>query len=97
MNKKFINYFKNKKILVTGHTGFKGSWLSIWLYALGANVIGISNDIPTDPSNFKVNNLKKIITDLRLDIENENKVSEINNDHGVIYVGNSKILKEICP
>ena len=36
------NFFKNKKILVTGHTGFKGSWLSYYLYLLGANVMGLS-------------------------------------------------------
>ncbi len=80
--------YSNKTVIVTGHTGFKGSWLSIWLYALGANVIGISNDIPTDPSNFKVNNLKKIITDLRLDIENENKVSEIIKNYKPDYIFN---------
>ena len=38
----FNNYFKNKKILITGHTGFKGSWLSLWLHLLGAKVIGVS-------------------------------------------------------
>ena len=37
-----FNEFKNKKVLITGHTGFKGSWLSLWLYLLGAKVYGIS-------------------------------------------------------
>ena len=53
----FYKQFKNKKVLVTGHTGFKGSWLSLWLIHLGAKVIGISNNIPTEPSNFKINKL----------------------------------------
>ena len=40
-----LNIFKNKKILVTGHTGFKGSWLSLWLLMIGSKVYGISKDI----------------------------------------------------
>ena len=40
----FNNIYKNKNVLITGHTGFKGSWLSIWLHELGANVIGYSLD-----------------------------------------------------
>ena len=46
--------FKNKKILVTGHTGFKWSWLIRWLSLLVARVVGISKDIPTYPSNYEV-------------------------------------------
>lgn len=58
------SYFRNKKILITGHTGFKGSWLTYWLTNLGAKVIGISNDFPTKPSIFKIlnKNNKKIIS-----------------------------------
>ncbi|MBN4080838.1 NAD-dependent epimerase/dehydratase family protein, partial [Caldithrix abyssi] len=44
--------FVNKTVLVTGHTGFKGSWLSTWLSELGANVIGISNEVPTAPAHY---------------------------------------------
>ena len=54
-----LKIFKNKKILITGHTGFKGSWLSLWFKSLGANVLGVSNDIPTYPSHFKLINLEK--------------------------------------
>ena len=57
----FNECFKNKVIIVTGHTGFKGSWLSNWLLALGANVVGISIDIPTNPSNYVASALKKIL------------------------------------
>lgn len=64
----FNNIFKEKKIIVTGHTGFKGSWLSMWLYKLGANVVGVSNDVPTTPSLFEVANLTQHIRDIRLDI-----------------------------
>jgi CDP-glucose 4,6-dehydratase len=62
--------FKNKKIIITGHTGFKGSWLTIWLKILGAKVIGISNNIPTFPNHYKLLNLNKKIVDNRLDIRN---------------------------
>ena len=48
----FCNSFKNSRVLVTGHTGFKGSWLSLWLSNLGAEVVGISNNIPTTPLTF---------------------------------------------
>ena len=53
------NFYKNKKVLVTGHTGFKGSWLVAWLLKMESNVIGISKDVNTDPSNFEVLQLKK--------------------------------------
>ena len=56
-----LHLFKDKTIIITGHTGFKGSWLAIWLTYLGAKVVGISNDIPTQPSNFKLNRLQNKI------------------------------------
>ena len=43
-------YFKNKKVIITGHTGFKGTWLTLWLINLGANIVGISKDIHGSPS-----------------------------------------------
>ena len=49
----FKNIFKDKKVLVTGHTGFKGSWLSLWLSQLGSNIYGISLSVPTKPSHFE--------------------------------------------
>ena len=58
----FEGIYKNKKIFITGNTGFKGSWLSIWLLKLGAQVYGFSKDIPTDPSLFKLLNLEKKLT-----------------------------------
>ena len=44
--------FAGRRVLVTGHTGFKGSWLSLWLHSLGADVVGFSVDVPTKPSHF---------------------------------------------
>ncbi|MGA3133039.1 MAG: CDP-glucose 4,6-dehydratase [Terracidiphilus sp.] len=49
----FNDVFRNKKVLITGHTGFKGSWLTLWLAKLGAKIVGYSNGIPTKPSLFE--------------------------------------------
>ena len=51
---KFKKYFKNKKIIITGHTGFKGSWLTFFLLNSGGKVLGISKDIPNRKKFFKM-------------------------------------------
>ena len=51
--------FKNRKVLVTGNTGFKGSWLCLWLTINGAKVLGISKNVPTNPSNYEILDLIK--------------------------------------
>ena len=66
----FRKTFKNRKILITGHTGFKGSWLSLWLLKLGATVYGISDKIPTVPSNFKIISKNKNLKSKFVNIEN---------------------------
>jgi len=73
----FNGIYKDKKVLITGHTGFKGSWLTTWLLKLGAKVVGISKDIPTSPSIFKELDLKSKITDYREDIRDLDKIVEI--------------------
>ena len=60
--------FKNKIAIVTGHTGFKGSWLAMWLESLGAKVVGVALAPPSKPSHFEVAELAKSIEDHRLDI-----------------------------
>jgi CDP-glucose 4,6-dehydratase len=76
MNLKHIlsNAFYGKNVLITGHTGFKGGWLTLWLESLGAKIIGYSLDPPTDPSFFQETGLKYLITDVRGDILHQNKV-----------------------
>ncbi|MCL6588761.1 MAG: CDP-glucose 4,6-dehydratase [Firmicutes bacterium] len=61
-------FWKGKKVLVTGHTGFKGSWLSIWLMELGAEVYGYSLDPYSELDNFVVSGLKDRMGDLRGDV-----------------------------
>lgn len=60
--------FSGKKILITGHTGFKGSWLTKWLLKKGASVYGISNEIPTVPSLFETLELENQIEHLIMDV-----------------------------
>ena len=66
----FSKLFKNKKVLITGHTGFKGSWLTSWLLLLGAKVTGLSINVPSNPSHFKVIRLKDKINHKKIDIRN---------------------------
>jgi len=73
----FRDAYKNKKVLVTGHTGFKGGWLVTWLLELGAEVIGVSKDIPTSPSMFDELNLSKNIKHYLADIRNLSKMIDI--------------------
>ncbi|HEC15241.1 MAG TPA: CDP-glucose 4,6-dehydratase [Sedimenticola sp.] len=64
----FKGIFNGKSVVVTGHTGFKGSWLAAWLIELGARVTGISDAVPTSPSHFECAGLGAHLTDVRLDI-----------------------------
>lgn len=65
----FKNAYSGKKVLVTGHTGFKGSWLTVWLKKLGAEVVGVSKDIPTKPAMFEelgmAEHINHYLTDIR--------------------------------
>ncbi len=80
--------YNGKTVIITGHTGFKGSWLSIWLHYLGANVIGISNNIPTKPSNFEASNIFNCVKDYRFDITDNQKISELIKKHEPDFIFN---------
>ncbi len=67
MNKKNLKIFNNSRVIVTGHTGFKGSWLTAWLKELGAKVMGIALDPHTYPYLFKVSKIIKGFNDVRFD------------------------------
>ena len=62
MNKLFNDIYRGKRVLITGHTGFKGSWLSLLLYKLGAEVYGYALEPPTEPSLFKEARISDLIT-----------------------------------
>ena len=79
--KQFNNTYTGKTVIVTGHTGFKGSWLSSWLHVLGANVIGISADVPTTPSNFNASSISDFVSDYRVDIRDVNAIGDIIKSH----------------
>lgn len=77
----FKDIYKHKKILVTGHTGFKGSWLTLWLNKLGAEVVGYSLQPNTEPSLFKTINLENICTSIYGDIRDKEHLDKVFNEH----------------
>ena len=74
----FNNFYKGKRVLVTGHTGFKGSWLSIWLHELGAEIVGVALDPYSERDNFVLSSIgSKIKADIRADIRDGKRLKEI--------------------
>jgi len=63
-----MSFWKDKKVFITGHTGFKGSWLCLWLNMLGANVTGYALQPPTDPSLFKLCKIEEVVNSIIADI-----------------------------
>ena len=78
MNKQF---WKGKNVLLTGHTGFKGSWLSIWLKMLDVELVGYSKDIPTKPSLYEIANVKDGITSIVGDVTDHNHLKKVIKSH----------------
>lgn len=78
-----FDVFSGARVLVTGHTGFKGSWLSIWLRALGAEVFGVALEPPSRPSHFEAAGLASEMGDSRLDVRDRD--------------GLSAQISELCP
>ena len=77
----FHGIFKDKTVLVTGHTGFQGSWLSLWLKMLGANVVGFSLEPPSNPSLFEILELKNEVISIIADLRDKKKLSDFINKH----------------
>jgi len=80
------NTYKGKKVLITGHTGFKGSWLAIWLKELGADVIGYALDPPSEPNNFEATRLQKKITHVHGDIRDLDRLMDTFKKHQPEFV-----------
>lgn len=74
----YNNFYQGKRVLVTGHTGFKGSWLSIWLHELGAEVIGVAQEPFTERDNFVLSEIgQKIKVDIRADIRDGKRMKAL--------------------
>lgn len=74
----YNNFFSGKRVLVTGHTGFKGSWLCIWLRELEAEVVGVALDPYSSKDNYGLSGVgSKIKADLRCDIRDAEKLTAI--------------------
>jgi len=81
-----LKIFNNKKVIITGHTGFKGSWLTLWLQNLGANIMGVSKDIVTTPSHFEVLKLNKKIINKMVDINDLKQIKKIINQFKPAFI-----------
>lgn len=76
----FNNIYKNKRVLITGHTGFKGCWLSLWLQAIGAEVLGYALEPDTEPSMFNILELRKRIHTVFANILDKETLNKTFND-----------------
>lgn len=95
----FKNFYKGKKLLVTGHTGFKGSWLCHWLLKLGAEVAGFSLYLPSQPNNFEASGLRKKIRHYEGDIRNISELKKVFEDfqpHIVFHLAAQAIVRKSC-
>jgi CDP-glucose 4,6-dehydratase len=86
MSSLFQQSFSGKKILITGHTGFKGSWLAFWLHHLGAKVVGYALPPNTKPSNFDALGLGKLIVNEFGDVRDARKIFSVVKKHKPEFV-----------
>ena len=73
----YCDIYRGKRVLLTGQTGFKGSWLAFWLKKLGAHVLGISRHPPTTPCHYEILGLRDQIQDIRADLRYGRDMREI--------------------
>ena len=76
-----VNFWRGKRVLMTGHTGFKGSWLSLWLQSMDAQVVGYALPPPTNPSLFEVAEVGKGMTSIIGDIRDLEKLRSVFSEH----------------
>jgi CDP-glucose 4,6-dehydratase len=73
----FGGQFEGRRVLVTGDTGFKGSWLAIWLSRLGAQVWGYAIEAPSDPANFHLSHVERFINHIHGDLRDQRRLREV--------------------
>ncbi len=70
------DFWKGRRVFLTGHTGFKGSWLALWLEALGAQVTGFSKDVPTEPSLYALARVGEGVTSITGDVRDPASIAQ---------------------
>src|SRR5512141_1993795 len=70
------SFWRGRTVFLTGHTGFKGSWLSLWLHQLGATVTGYALDPPTEPNLFDLSGIKSLVHTVIADVRDRNSLME---------------------
>lgn len=97
MNKELLQFYKNKSVFITGHTGFKGSWMCRTLAEIGAKVTGYSLEPPTDPSLYEIaginNDISSVIGDIR-DYDSLKKAFYDANPEIVIHMAAQPIVRD---
>jgi CDP-glucose 4,6-dehydratase len=73
-------FWQGRRALVTGHTGFKGGWLALWLASMGAEVTGLSDAVPSTPSLFELARVGDAVHDVRADIRDGDTVRRVMRD-----------------
>jgi CDP-glucose 4,6-dehydratase len=80
-----VSFWGGRRVLVTGHTGFKGSWLALWLHAAGAEVTGFADAPPTAPSLFELARVGELVRDLRGDVRDPEAVRRATAGADVVF------------
>lgn len=91
------NFWKDKQVFITGHTGFKGSWLCLWLHLLGARVTGYALHPPTEPSLFKLCNINNFVSSIYGDILDSTFLNKSLNNSGcdiVIHMAAQPLVRD---
>src|SRR3972149_6235414 len=92
-----LDFWKNKKVLLTGHTGFKGSWLSLWLQNLDVDLIGYSKSIPTKPSLYELSCVEDEMISIMGNVSDLNKLIEIIHEYKpeiIIHMAAQSLVQE---